>query len=342
MTDHEHLDPQELLFGTKWQREHTPLAGDRYASELLAGIGGHGLGERIAPKPRPGFGKSISFDWDGVISRNPHWEPRYETVDSQLIEDALDRHIAVVIMTCSPVAQVASYLRELGFKVFADHKMSVGGDWRGGDDGRRILVTSRKVWGVIAYVDDRALHYEYDTDPSEVWRELDRQQGFAPCDGQNPRHWGPDGAAGILPWTVSGGQVHVLLSERAAGVQQGGCWSTIGGAMDVGETAIQAAFRELGEEVSGLDVADYDITMDREILCEHGCGWSYTTLSVYVEAPGGCLPPVGIAKGHSAWETRSLRWIPASEVAGMKLHTAFAASWPELESEIDQCAGALR
>lgn len=335
MSHHEN-DPKTLLAGTAWQHSQ---AGSDYADKLLSGTGGtYGLGFRTghAAPPRPqGFHRSIAYDWDGVISRNPHWAPVYETVDTQLIEDAHERRMAVVVMTCSPVEQVAKYLRSCGFKVFADHKLSVHGDWHGGDDGRRILVTNRKVYGVVAYVDDKALQYDYDVEPVEVWREIERRNGFALCQAGQPHHWGPDGAAGVLPWTVILGRAYVLLSERAAGVQEGGCWSTIGGALDAGETATQGAFREMREEVAGIaTVEGATVTAERDVPCQHGCGWSYATLSVHVPN-AGALPPVGIAKGHSAWENRSVRWVALDEVASLSLHSGFAAAWPELCEQIE-------
>nr|MDQ2816428.1 NUDIX hydrolase [Actinomycetota bacterium] len=57
---------------------------------------------------------------------------------------------------------------------------------------------------------------------------------FHPCSAG--RHWGPDGAAGVLPWTVTpDGRSWVLLSHRSPHVQAGGTWSTFGGAIESGE-----------------------------------------------------------------------------------------------------------
>lgn len=65
---------------------------------------------------------------------------------------------------------------------------------------------------------------------------------FCPCPAG--RHWGPRGAAGILPYAVTrDGRAWVLLSHRSPHVQRGGTWSTFGGALDAGESAWRAAVR---------------------------------------------------------------------------------------------------
>jgi len=74
---------------------------------------------------------------------------------------------------------------------------------------------------------------------------------FHPCPAG--RHWGPRGAAGILPYAVArDGQAWVLLSHRSPHVQRGGTWSTFGGAIDAGESAWRAAVRETREEIRGI------------------------------------------------------------------------------------------
>lgn len=62
------------------------------------------------------------------------------------------------------------------------------------------------------------------------------------------KHWGRFGAAGLLPWSRYQGQVHVLLSLRSSLVEDGGCWGTLGGAIDGGEPGWLAALREAHEE----------------------------------------------------------------------------------------------
>ena len=149
------------------------------------------------------------------------------------------------------------------------------------------------------------------------------------------RHWGPRGAAGVLPWAVTrDGRTWVLLSHRSERVAAGGTWSTFGGAIDVGETPWQAAVRETGEETCGIDVASGTVTAELEAPCPHGCGWSYRTFVVRIEAAGGDLPAVSIAAA-AAWETEAVRWVPADEVGDHgDLHPGLQATWPTLSAAI--------
>src|SRR5271165_1497696 len=112
---------------------------------------------------------------------------------------------------------------------------------------------------------------------------------YHPCPAG--RHWGPNGAAGVLPWTTTpDGRAWVLLSHRSPHVQAGGTWSTFGGAVDTGETPWQAAVRETGEEIRGIDVSTGTVTAELAAPCPHGCGWTYTTFAVRVEPAGEHLP----------------------------------------------------
>lgn len=154
---------------------------------------------------------------------------------------------------------------------------------------------------------------------------------YHPCPGG--RHWGPRGAAGLLPWAETpDGRTWVLLSHRSPHVQAGGTWSTFGGAIDAGETPWHAALRETGEEIEGIDVSPDALAARLEAPCEHGCGWSYTTFAVRVRDTGpGDLPRVRVATGRAAWETAGLAWVPADRVAAHPgLHPGLRAAWPEL------------
>jgi 8-oxo-dGTP pyrophosphatase MutT (NUDIX family) len=117
---------------------------------------------------------------------------------------------------------------------------------------------------------------------------------FHPCPAG--RHWGPRGAAGILPWTVTpDGRAWVLLSHRSPNVQAGGSWSTFGGAIDDGETPWHAAVRETSEEIEGIDVRMGTVAAKIEVPCEHG--WQEDgTLSVryWSEAAKERRDPAGI------------------------------------------------
>ena len=115
--------------------------------------------------------------------------------------------------------------------------------------------------------------------PSCGWSQVARSEDerFHPCPAG--RHWGPRGAAGILPFTVRHGRAWVLLSRRSPHVQHGGTWSCSGGAADEGETPWQAAVRE---EISGIDVNPAGIAGEHVWECPAQCGWSYTTFLVAV------------------------------------------------------------
>jgi 8-oxo-dGTP diphosphatase len=159
-------------------------------------------------------------------------------------------------------------------------------------------------------------------------------QRFHPCPGG--RHWGPRGAAGVLPWTTTpDGGVWVLLSHRSPHVQAGGTWSTFGGAIDTGETPWQAAIRETAEEIRGIDVGGGTVTAELKAPCPHGCGWTYTTFAVRVEPAADHPPRVRVAHGHTAWETAGLAWVPADRVdAHDDLHPGLRAAWPALSEAI--------
>ena len=159
---------------------------------------------------------------------------------------------------------------------------------------------------------------------------------FCPCPAG--RHWGPRGAAGILPYAVArDGQAWVLLSHRSPHVQRGGTWSTFGGAIDVGETAWRAAVRETCEEIRGITPDQAGIAGECVWECPQGCGWTYTTFVVRVRLhSSGSLPRARVARGHAAWETAELAWVPVSQVQGADrdLHPSFADAWPMLREAI--------
>ena len=167
-------------------------------------------------------------------------------------------------------------------------------------------------------------------------RQNATDERFHPCPAG--RHWGPRGAAGILPYAVGGdGRAWVLLSHRSPHVQRGGTWSTFGGAIDVGETAWRAAVRETREEIRGITPDQTDIAGGYVWDCPQGCGWTYTTFVVRVPLHSdGSLPRVRVARGHAAWETAGLAWVPVGQVQGADrdLHPSFADAWPALREAI--------
>jgi 8-oxo-dGTP diphosphatase len=140
------------------------------------------------------------------------------------------------------------------------------------------------------------------------------------------RHWGVQGAAGLLPFAVTAGSVAVLLALRSHGTHQGGTWGTIGGAIEPGETPWEAAVREAHEEAAGLDLAEDQAVQGHRYGCVSG--WAYVTFPVRV-------PPASPVTIRSNWETSDLRWIPVDEVGSYPLHPALAESWPELRKLVE-------
>jgi 8-oxo-dGTP diphosphatase len=141
--------------------------------------------------------------------------------------------------------------------------------------------------------------------------------GWVIC-SRGHRHWGRFGAAGIL---VTDG-ARVLLQHRAPWTHEGGTWALPGGAMDSHEDAVAAALREATEETT-LDPA-HVVTFD-EWVDEHG-GWSYTTVLARTAVLTEPVPANA--------ESVAVRWWPFDEVAGLDLHTGFAAAWPHLRDRL--------
>jgi len=137
------------------------------------------------------------------------------------------------------------------------------------------------------------------------------------------RHWGRFGAAGILVAGVVADTTAVLLQHRAIWTHEGGTWAVPGGARDSHETPVVAALREATEETS-LDPAG--VTPATSYVDDHG-GWSYTTVVALTDSPAEVRP----ANAESA----AVSWWPVADVAGLPLHTGFAAAWPHLRRVID-------
>jgi 8-oxo-dGTP pyrophosphatase MutT (NUDIX family) len=136
-------------------------------------------------------------------------------------------------------------------------------------------------------------------------------------DGQ--RYWGRFGAAGLLAWDPARG---VLMQHRAMWSHFGGTWGLPGGARHEGESAVDAALREAGEEAGvpgGAVRPRWVSVLDRGV-------WTYTTVVADVIVP---FEPV-----ISDEESLELRWVPAVDVAGLPLHPGFAQSWPELRARL--------
>jgi len=130
------------------------------------------------------------------------------------------------------------------------------------------------------------------------------------------KHWGVNGAAGILILRGS----EILLQHRAPWVHNGDTWGIPGGARDSHESTIEGAFREAVEE-TGIDTNL--LTPLHTFTDDHG-SWKYDT--VIARAADGLV-------AHEVNdESHEVRWVQIEEVAELPLHPSFAKSWPELQT----------
>ena len=138
--------------------------------------------------------------------------------------------------------------------------------------------------------------------------------GWVQCACGN-KHWGLNGAAGILIVRRS----EILLQHRAPWVHNGDTWGIPGGARDSHESTIEGAFREAVEE-TGIDTSL--LTVLHTYTDDHG-DWKYETV---------------IAKGSNEIvahevndESHEVRWVNIERVEELPLHPSFAKSWPVLK-----------
>jgi 8-oxo-dGTP diphosphatase len=142
------------------------------------------------------------------------------------------------------------------------------------------------------------------------------------CSGPRRRHWGRHGAAGLLVAAPVDDVWHVLLDERADWVHHGGTVAVPGGAVHPGERAIDAALREVSEEVEGLDAALLDVVGQHTETCPDCGRWAYTTIVAHTPTPHPVAP--------RSFESAAVTWVPVDDVERLVLHPGFAAAWPSL------------
>ena len=139
--------------------------------------------------------------------------------------------------------------------------------------------------------------------------------GWVECACGN-KHWGINGAAGIL--ILRGNEI--LLQHRAPWVHNGDTWGIPGGARDSHESTIEGAFREAVEE-TGIDTQL--LTPLHTFTDDHGT-WKYDTVIARAEE--------GLVAREVNDESHEVRWVAIEKVAELPLHPSFAKSWPELQS----------
>ena len=146
--------------------------------------------------------------------------------------------------------------------------------------------------------------------------------GWVECTCGN-KHWGLNGAAGIL--ILRG--TEILLQHRAPWVHNGDTWGIPGGARDSHETTIEGAFREAVEE-TGIDT---ELLTPLQIFCDDHGTWKYETV---------------IARGADDLvahevndESHEVRWVAIESVDQLPLHPSFAKSWLELKELLNNFIG---
>ncbi len=111
------------------------------------------------------------------------------------------------------------------------------------------------------------------------------------------RHFGPYGAAGLVLRDLAG---RLLMTHRSELVHYGGTWSFPGGALAAGETPVEAALREVDEEI-GLPPQAVEVRSTLVGL-DHGV-WRYT----YVLAD--LRPQWTDVQLNLNWETSAVAWV---------------------------------
>ena len=138
--------------------------------------------------------------------------------------------------------------------------------------------------------------------------------GWVECACGN-KHWGLNGAAGIL--ILRGNEI--LLQHRAPWVHNGDTWGIPGGARDSHENTIESAFREAVEE-TWIDTNL--LTPLHTFIDDHG-SWKYETVIARAEE--------GLVAHEVNDESHEVRWVAIEKVAELPLHPSFAKSWLELQ-----------
>lgn len=141
------------------------------------------------------------------------------------------------------------------------------------------------------------------------------------------RHWGLNGAAGLVLYRDGADGAEVLLQHRAPWVHDGGTWAVPGGARDSHEDPVAAALREANEEVG---VSAGHVQVRATLTGTDHDDWRYD----YVLARAGADARVHAAND----ETADLSWVPVALVPELPLHHGLARDWQRLSEHVRSAA----
>lgn len=105
------------------------------------------------------------------------------------------------------------------------------------------------------------------------------------------------------------------MQLRALWAHRGGTWALPGGAIERGESAVEAALRESSEEL-GIDASTVAVVGSRAADC--GGGWVYETVLALA---------VGEVEVEDLAESDGHAWVSPTELLDLPLHPAFRAAW---------------
>ncbi|MFD1504350.1 NUDIX hydrolase [Georgenia yuyongxinii] len=134
------------------------------------------------------------------------------------------------------------------------------------------------------------------------------------------RHWGLNGAAGLLLWRTGPAGPQLVLQHRALWSHHGGTWGLPGGALSDGETPVDGAVREAREE-AGVVPAGLQVTAARALVHPD---WAYTTVLAQATAP--------FEPAVTDPESLEVRWVDLASIEGFDLLPAFGDALPELRT----------
>ena len=276
---------------------------------LLRGLAAQALAEHTpARSDRAGWREVPTH-----VLRAASWRAARYGLDEQLVDpvSATLRPAAVVVRALLDAARP-------GLQVTGELEQAVEGLRQITQDGngaqRQRAAFARAGWaGVQQVVRVDAVGAAANAPP----RTLNDGNGWVDC-ACGLRHWGRNGAAGLLILRPGEGGQEVLMQLRSPWTHQGGTWGLPGGARDSHESTAAAARREAAEE-TGLD--PFVVQDVGEHRVDHGA-WSYT----YVLATAPAQTPVYVANR----ESDAVEWVPLDDVAARVLHPALALEWPRL------------